>query len=70
MAFAALIRTRKSLGLSQATVAKRIGVTREHFNRVENAVEGCHLTDEQFFHWVAAVGCTVKVTRNDVECGA
>lgn len=69
MAFSTLIRARKSLGLSQAAVAKRIGVGREHFNRVENAVDGMSLTHDQFMLWAAAVGCTVKVTRNDVECG-
>lgn len=64
-AYGVLRRARKSLGLSQTAVAKKIGISPWQFNRVENGHD--HVTDDQFFRWAAAVGCTVKVTRNNVE---
>lgn len=64
-AYATLIRARKSLGLSQGQVAKRIGITLHQFNRVENGHDT--VNSDQLMAWAAAVGCTVKVTRNDLD---
>lgn len=65
VAHTTLLRARKSLGLTQAQVAKSIGITQHQFNRVENGHD--RLDSDQFMVWAAAVGCTVKVSRNDVD---
>lgn len=63
-AYGCLIRARKSKGITQAQVAARIGISTSQFNRVENGHDT--LDSDQFFAWAVAVGCSVKVTRNDV----
>ena len=65
-----LARARNSLGLSRSAVGKRIGTTAPHIRALESEPEKATLTPDQLAAWAAAVGCTVKVTRNDVECGA
>lgn len=65
-AYGTLARARKSLGLKQTTVAEKIGISATQFSRVENGHDT--VTSDQFMRWAAAVGCTVRVTRNDVEC--
>lgn len=65
--YGTLARSRKSLGLTQAQVAAKIGISPSQFSRVENGHDT--VDSDQFFAWAQAVGCTVRVTRNDVECG-
>lgn len=64
-AYATLARMRKSLGLKQTQVAARIGITATQFSRVENGHDT--VTADQLFAWASAVGCTVRVTRNDLD---
>lgn len=64
-AYATLARARKSRGLTQKQVAERIGISATQFSRVENSHDT--VTSDQFFAWAAAVGCTVRVTRNDID---
>lgn len=62
-AYGTLARSRKSLGLTQAQVAAKIGISATQFNRVENGHDT--VNSDQFFAWAACVGCSVTVTRND-----
>lgn len=68
-AYGELARARTSCGATQATVAKRIGISRSQFSRVENGHDT--VTADQLFAWAAAVGCEVIVRKraHDGESG-
>lgn len=65
--FGALIRARNSSGISQAHIAERLGVSREHFCRIEN---GHAMADsDQLFRWAELVGveiCAQPITYEAV----
>lgn len=61
-----LARQRKSLGVKQGTIADRLGVDQYQFSRMLNG--HIPMPDAVLFGYAAAIGCTIKVVRNDVEC--
>ena len=63
-----LERARQSLGLKKGDIAAKIGEDRHQFSRMLNG--HIPMPDETLFAYAAAVGCTIKAVRNDVECGA
>ena len=58
-AFATLVRSRQSLGLTQRDVAERIGISVAHFSKIENSHRTP--TSDQLFSWAEAVQCVVSV---------
>lgn len=62
--FGTLIRARKARGASQAFVADWMGVSREHFSRIENGHKEASFL--QLCHWAEALGveiCARTVTN-------
>lgn len=62
-----LARQRKSLGLKQRQIAASIGIDQYQFSRMLNG--HIPMPDEVLFAYAAAVGCTIRVTRNDIDMG-
>ena len=62
--YATLRNATLSCGLTQAVIATKIGVTREHFNRVLNA--GAELSSDQLFIWADIVGVSIVIDKSHV----
>lgn len=61
----ALKKKRKEIGLFQTAVAKRLGISRRHYQRFEN--EGYELSDERKKELAKIFGCSVaEISQKEV----